>query len=564
MSESSLSPSSAFASPFDRADSAFTPTSLPSRLPGADRFATKEEPNELLALKRRSRVLQAERDRYQQLGQRAADVFEEHRRDLTQLAQKERAIRGQREDALRNQLQDTLKENRELMARVVEQRRQHDDACRAELQGHRDASAKRHAELEVLLTQLHTERAELQRSVAGAERTQYRYCREIEVCLEEQRQLQEKVRRLRDGLEGALEEKKMEPGRDWSTGEQRDAVHEPMQSRCSRRSRQLCCEYCDVPQNVWAGPSPTRRVPRRRFVPAGPWDACCASRASSPTTHHIDAVVSNIERENYLRPRLYLQRCGRDVFPLLITEPSSCYGESLGADKRAASPYCSAASRSHPRPRHRSRSQGLSSTTTSSTCGSDPSFSSSSSSSNISVPNNRHTKSEQARHSTCRMQSRERIASSRRVSRFSPQPRSTGLREEEDARCHHLPYRHKDAQSSPLLAATSAAAGHDAYSGLAINVVCHSLISDLADTRAEYQRYQQQMRDPHGDSVEASQQMRRLMRQMDDKLSQIRTLRKEQEKHRDTLRVHDVLQQVMAENRYCEAVYKDLMELIRA
>lgn len=82
--------------------------------------------------------------------------------------------------------------------------------------------------------------------------------------------------------------------------------------------------------------------------------------------------------------------------------------------------------------------------------------------------------------------------------------------------------------------------------------------------RAEYQRYQRQLRDPHGNSVEASKEMRRLMRQMDDKMNQVRALRKEQERHQGSLRVHDVLQQVMAENRYCEAVYKDLMELIRA
>ncbi|KPA85186.1 hypothetical protein ABB37_01553 [Leptomonas pyrrhocoris] len=565
MSLSSLSPVSMSVSPIDAAGSAFTPTSPPSRSSASPGLDVAGPPNELRDLRRRTHTLQAELDHYQQLGQRATDAFEEHRRDLTQLAQKERAIRSHREDALRDQLQDALTANKELMTRVAEQRRQHDDAWRAELQRHRDASAQRQAALETLLTQLHTERAELQRSVVGAERTQCVYRDEIDACLEEQKQLQQKVRLLRDGLEGAVEARKADEVNDWTAKEHDGATHEPLSTHCGHRPRQLCCECCDVPPTVWTGPSPTRRVPRRRFVPAGKWDACCLSRASSPATHHVDALVSNIERENYLRPRLYLQRCGREMPPVLATAtgPSSPLGDNVDMEKRDAVPYRSALSRPH----RSSASQGLSSTTASSasrTCGTNTSSSSSSSISSTSVPTSKHAGEDQRHRSTRRTRSRERAPSSRRVRSPSPQSRGTGLREGFAAHPPRLNDYNRKAQPSSFCMTTSLTARHNAYSGSAINTVCHSLISDLASARAEYQRFQHQLRDPRGDSVEASQQMRGLMRQMDDKINQIRALRREQEKHRDSLRMHDVLQQVMAENRYCEAVYKDLMELIRA
>lgn len=81
--------------------------------------------------------------------------------------------------------------------------------------------------------------------------------------------------------------------------------------------------------------------------------------------------------------------------------------------------------------------------------------------------------------------------------------------------------------------------------------------------RAEYRLCQRQLRDPHGDSVAASQAMRRLMHEMDSRAAQIDALRLEQGRHNNALRVRDVLREVTAENRYCEAVYSDLLDLIR-
>jgi hypothetical protein len=580
MSLSSLSPVSGLVSPADRVGAAFTPTSTsslsPTRRPPLRTTTATDIPDELFDLKRRTHALQAERDHFQQLGQRAADAFEEHRRDVTQLMQKERAVRAHREDALREQLQETLKANRELMARVVEQRRQCGDAWRAELQGHRADNAHRQAELEALLTQLHTKRDELQRSVMDAERTHDACRRDIEACVEEQKQLRAKLNLLRDGLRDVAEkEVKNDEQIFRATDTHRNVEHDPWRTGRSQRTRQPCCEYCDVPPTVWTGPSPTRRVPRRRFVPAGPWDACSPCRASSPTTHHVDALVSSIERGNYLRPRRYLRRCRREASPLVVSpgprdwqsddDDSSVKKSEDSASTRRVMPRLPRVA-SVSRPHQRSGSPGLSSATTATTSAPASSSSSSSSfaSSSTPAPIHRQTAEERLHHGARRSYLREAGPVSCTClhdppSSFSSPLRRAGLEKQRDA--HLL----NDGQPSSLATHISPSAkGLQQYDGSAINAACHSLISSLADVRAEYLQYQRQLRDPRGDSVEASREMRRLMRQMDITMNQLRALRKEQERCRGPLRVHDVLQEVVAENRYCEAVYRDLIELIRA
>lgn len=560
MSLSSLSP--ATLSPIDRAGAAYTPTStsLHDSFTPTQRPAAKEVPNELLDLRRRTTALQAERDHLKQLGERAADAFEDHRRDLTQLAQKERAIRAYREDALREQLQEALRVNRDLMARLVEQRQQEEAAWRAELQTHRDGNTQRHAELETLLSNLHAERDALQKSVAGAEDTRDAVKKEVEACLEEQAHLQERLRLVRDGVAAASEKVTMVDRR-----EDDDDVTRRVSAR-----RQPCCECCDVPQGVWRGPSPTRRVPRRRFVPAGPSGV---SRAASPTTtHHIDALLSGIERENYLRPRLYYQRCGRELPPppRMASPQRFIARDDVGGLRHAGSPLrwspliAQQRNNRHDCP---NCSQGLSSTTASLTSsrsrgdGTNTSFMSSqtsSSSATASVPTHNRTASGSCGTPTRR--STQRATSSVQAASSPAERRSCSLQRCVDVGAYprtsptHLPrvQQRQGRHCSPE------------RHGSALNAVCRSLLTDLAEARASYQRYQLQLRDPLGDSVQASQEMRRLMRRMDERVGQIRAMRREQERHRDPLRVHDVLRQVLAENQYCEAVYRDLVELIRA
>lgn len=603
----------------ERVEAAFTPASTPSQswVSTSQPPTAADVPNELADLRRRTHAVAAERDRYRQLGQRATDAFEEHRRDLTQLSQKERAVRAHREDALRTQLQEALTANRSLMARIAEQRRQHEEDWRTELASHRADNARRQTELQAVLAGLHAERAQLQRSVAGAEQTQDAYRHDIATCLAEQQQLQAKLALLREGLKTAAA---YEDNGSVSTSERSAAECEAWPVQPCQRARQPCCEYCHVPSQVWSGSSPTRRVPRRRFVPAGPWDASSPVRACSPPSHHVDAIVSNIERENYLRPRLYRQRCGREASPLRTADKALYYhSDCLHEIKRVALPCYDAfdsspshrfpsAHRQHHDHLHRSASQGLSSTSTSAPTSTSTSTCTTSTTpvesvggaSSLASPSPAHSAVSPARVSAAAAPpASSAILAGNRVafatenkydSTRSAHQAEGAVREERSTpvslrrattpsplRQHNFSHHQRACNLDATLTRKASPSStpafpqqqqqqrqHHRYNGSAINAACHALLSALADTRAEYHRYQQQLRDPKGDSVTASQQMRCLMRQMDETMRQIRALRKEQERHRDPLRVHDVLQQIVSENRYCEAVYQDLVELIRS
>ncbi|CAG9577343.1 conserved hypothetical protein [Leishmania major strain Friedlin] len=580
----------------------------------ADTASFEEAPLSLSRLERHTRILEEERLHYAQLGQRAADAFEAHRRELTQLVQKERAIRGHREDVLRAQLQETLQANRELMARVSEQRRQREEEWVAELQGHRGSSTGQD-ELESTLRQLHEEWVELRRDVAETEASHEEHRRSLAACLRDQESLRSRVRSLQDGLRGAeaavaaaeqLEEV-VADGRG-QTGSapapvkssKENWVKKPSSRTSVAASPQLTqyprCSYCDMPPKVWDAPSPTRRAPCRHFVPSGPWDACSPCRASSPCTHNVEAMVATIERGNYLRPRLYYHRVGcepTDVAGAPVAAASP-YRQRRGGLSRArppppppaacASSFC--ASATPPRTgdyRHLHNCQhspGLSSSSTSSCTRTPDTHTTTGSSSSLCscsacAP---APASATVKESTPSPSARHRDERRREASPYWPRsrcfsPRTRGERPRADAQASagvRMPPHH----SEPTIASSSLPAFHrvplppprpaaDGLHGAALNATCRALITDLADMRAEYRRCQHQLRDMHGDSVAASQAMRRLMHEMDSKAAQIHALRLEQGRHNNALRVRDVLREVMAENRYCEAVYSDLLDLIR-
>lgn len=581
----------------------------------ADTASLADAPLSLSRLKRRTRVLEEERLHYAQLGQRAADAFEEHRRELTQLVQKERAIRGHREDVLRAQLQETLQANRELMARVSEQRRQREEAWVAELQGHRGSNTGQD-ELESTLRQLHEEWVELRRGVAETEASHEEHRRSLAACLRDQECLRSRVRSLQDGLRGAeaavataeqLEEEVVDDGRG-QTGPaaapvksaKENWVETPSSRTSVAASPQLTrhprCSYCDMPPKVWDAPSPTRRVPRRHFVPSGPWDACSPCRASSPCTHNVEAMVATIERGNYLRPRLYYHRVGRGAtgvtgIPVAAASPYRQHrgGVSTGRPPppppaACASSFCATATpprNGDYRYRHNCQhSPGLSSSSTSSgACSPDTHTTTGSSPSSCSCsacePAPTSSTVKQSTHSPS---ARHRDERRREASPHQPRsrcfsPRNRGERPRAHAQASvgvRMPPRH----SEPTTAPGSLPVFHrvplpplrpaaDGLHGAALNATCRALITDLADMRAEYRLCQRQLRDPHGDSVGASQAMRRLMHEMDSRAAQIDALRLEQGRHNNALRVRDVLREVTAENRYCEAVYSDLLDLIR-
>ncbi|CAJ1030217.1 hypothetical protein Q4I30_005451 [Leishmania utingensis] len=612
-SVTSFSPPS---SPATSASMAAHGSSIFGFAPPADTKGVQEVPLSLSAFERRTNALEEERLHYAQLGQRAADAFEEHRRELTQLVQKERAIRSHREDALRAQLQETLQANRELMARVAEQRQRHEKAWFAELQGHRGNNT-RQGELESTLWQLHEEWLELRRGVAEVEASHEEHRRSLAICLRDQECLRNRVRSLQDGLWGAeakaavveqhgeevVEDRRGQMG---SVAAQVKSVDESLVEKPPLRTyaagplqltRQPRCSQCDVPPKVWGGSSPTRCAPRRHFVPTGPWDASSPCRASSPCTHNVEAMVATIERDNYLRPRLYYHRvrCGPTGMAGVPVAAASAYRQHR-SDVSASRPpppppgactspfYCaSATTPRHGYHRHLQSGQhspGLSSSSTSSgTSTSYPYTTTEPSSSYCSCQSCEHvhasstasggTHSPSVQH----RDEHQRAASPRRSRRHCFSLRARGERATADTQASagvRMPFHPSESITAP---GTFQALSHvplpppppaaDGLHGVALNATCRALITDLADMRAEYRHCQRQLRDPNGDSVAASQEMRRLMHEIDGKADQIRALRLEQGRHNDALRVRDVLREVMTENRYCEAVYSDLMDLIR-
>ncbi|KAG5475156.1 hypothetical protein CUR178_04607 [Leishmania enriettii] len=587
--------------------------------PPADTAAVEDVPLSLSSLERRTKVLEEERLQYVQLGQRATDAFEEHRRELTQLAQKERAIRSHREDVLRAELHETLQANHELMKRVAEQRRRHEEAWVAELRGHRGSSTCEGAS-ESTLRQLYEEWVELRRGVAETEASHEEHRRSLAACLRDQECLRSKVRSLQDGLRGAEaaaaaageleEEEVVEDGRKHTrpaaalatgAGERLAEKQPPCTSVTAspQLTRQLRCSYCDVPPNALRGQSPALRGLRRHFVPSGPCDGCSPYRASSPCTHHVEAMVATIERKNYLRPRLYYRRVGRGFtdmpgVPVTAASPSRQRRSSVSTSRPPPPPPPPAACTSsfscasatplqHGDYHHLHNSRhslGLSSSTSSSTSTPYTHTATGSSSSSCTCPSCKLAHASSTAHASAQPSSvRHRDERRRETSQhrprsrcFSPRARGEGpsANTQASAGARIPPERSKPATALGLLEvlprvpAPPPPPAADGLHGAALNATCRALIADLANMRAEYRLCQRQLRDPHGDSVAASQEMRRLMREMDSKADQIRALRREQGHHNDALRVRDVLREVMAENRYCESVYHDLLDLIRS
>ncbi|KAK7198002.1 hypothetical protein NESM_000755400 [Novymonas esmeraldas] len=559
-----------------------TPIAASSSWTSASTGVALGAPSLFPELERQRVALAAEREHFADLGRHATDAFEEHRAELTQLAQKERAIRGHREDALRAELQETLQANSKLMARVAEQRRQAEEAWVAELRGHRDTSAHRHGELETTLTQLHGEWAALQRATAETEALHEERRCSLAACLRDQERLRGQIRSLQSGLTeanaaaAATAREEVLEVRDGHPADARGR-RTSLTSVVPSHLRQATCSH-------WDGtppPLPKHRTPRLRFVPSGPWDACSPTRAASPCTHHVDAMVATIERSNYLRPRLFYHRAGRGpagaasatASPLRTASPPRL---SRRPPPRAgcpaslsfpSSPDNSSITPTPPPPDCSRRSPGLSSSSSSSTTAITPT------SATYSAPSSCSCSSSPRAHKRAASPRSTPAASARHPSRHTHPPHTMAAGAPTVAAHVDADVRGRDGSaagptSAPVIATTMphvlAPPAADGLHGTALNAACRCLIADLAAMRSEYRRHQRQLRDPRGESVSASQAMRTLMHRMDAKADQIRTLRREQGRHKDALRVQDVLREVIVENRYCEAVYNDLMELIRA
>ncbi|CAD2218779.1 hypothetical protein AGDE_12924 [Angomonas deanei] len=99
----------------------------------------------------------------------------------------------------------------------------------------------------------------------------------------------------------------------------------------------------------------------------------------------------------------------------------------------------------------------------------------------------------------------------------------------------------------------------------ALHRASRMLLEELAELRESYYRYKTMLTDPrHGNTVEISQQIRECLNKLDKKAEQVRQLHREETKY--GYRAHsvpDVLREIVRENKYCEAVYTDLLVLLR-
>ncbi|KEG08335.1 hypothetical protein DQ04_07431020 [Trypanosoma grayi] len=101
-------------------------------------------------------------------------------------------------------------------------------------------------------------------------------------------------------------------------------------------------------------------------------------------------------------------------------------------------------------------------------------------------------------------------------------------------------------------------------SGRHLAAVCRSLLREILQMRKEYQQCTAVLDDPTTDSVEVSRRMRSIMGDLDRKVHQLRSLRQQQMKVEDKLKLHDMMMEIAAENNYCESMYSDLIDLIRS
>ncbi|EKF38365.1 hypothetical protein MOQ_001422 [Trypanosoma cruzi marinkellei] len=390
--------------------------------------------------------VQEDAELYSNLEKKARSSFERHRAELTLLLQKERAIHAAAEDRLRDELQRLLMENERAKEEVTSMRLQREQQCRSEMQAgqHKREGREKALQRELLELQEKVKATRTEVGLAQEEKTWHEM--QLREVLGRQRGLNDELQRLRQDVEEQRT---------------REAAEAQRQDRCSRR------------QGVYCG---LEKV----FLPSGPPDQC---HTTSPSSHHIAAIVSTVERQNYYKPRLYYRRLG-------ITSPMDRRLEN--SPRYGISPL----GETQPMPLlGKCEPSGLS-------LGKETAVGS---------------------------------ASSSPLRRVVDSNAKTG---------------------TPSRAVTR--------SGRHLEAVCRSLLREILSLRREYQDCSVALNDPVADSVEVSRRMRSIMSELDRKVHQLRSLRQQQAKVEDKLRLHDMMMEIAAENNYCENIYSDLLELIRS
>lgn len=102
------------------------------------------------------------------------------------------------------------------------------------------------------------------------------------------------------------------------------------------------------------------------------------------------------------------------------------------------------------------------------------------------------------------------------------------------------------------------------YDGGQLDDVCRALILELVRQRGEYTAITAQLLDPRYDTLGASRRLREVMQAIDDKTNQLRALRRQQKRINTENRLQHILGEVFRENGYCEAMHRELQDIIRS
>lgn len=100
-------------------------------------------------------------------------------------------------------------------------------------------------------------------------------------------------------------------------------------------------------------------------------------------------------------------------------------------------------------------------------------------------------------------------------------------------------------------------------SGHHLDGICRSLIAELLELRAEYDAICRAMSLPEADSLGLSTRLRQVFAAMDQKMLQLRQLRKSQHKLDDEERLNGLLAEVARENNHCTRTLTELVSVIR-
>lgn len=252
-------------------------------------LSTQSVRSALTDLQLKVKLLEDERDHFQHMHGTTGRAFEDHRRELSMLLQKQRSLSAVAEDKLRMELQRVLAENTLLHTKVVESKQDSSARLRAAVEQFQETQRSREEEVRILATTVHKELLEVRSLVTSRREEKRRIEAELADSLAHQTHLQAELGSLK--VQRIQLEEQQHADAEWhkrlGTSPSRPCKQDPAAARngCSSRGRT-----------------------RKTFIPGGGWDG------KKPITHNMTAIVQTLERQAVLAPRPYdSTRTGRQL-----------------------------------------------------------------------------------------------------------------------------------------------------------------------------------------------------------------------------------------------------------